>query len=370
MADRRAAVRRPHGLRLCRSVRQARARRRAHHLDRRHLDGTGGVAVARRDQRGRLELLRRLPAQAAARARSSAAPARSQHQRHSGTPVYRVHGGLQHFLQPGGLRPGNRHHAHAPGGHARLRFVHESDRRGGAVARTHRLLQLRRGVPSQARRRDVRIHQDEISAHLSLHQHQRPRLHGRESPAAGAIGHRRGDVLARWCVAGHLRAVSPARQLREGDRQSARARRRARQARTAHAVHQLALHPVQVERLRRGDGQGPCHGHRAWRRSAVLGDYGSPRGFLLEALRTGHARPRADPLRDLGPQRPGQRDPRGDPARRDLRSHGAAGSADHDPGGHAGGAHRARDEPVGPSVPRAIGPGRGTPSGPAGRAAH
>ena len=44
----------------------------------------------------------------------------------------------------------------------------------GPVARPHRLLQLRRGVPAQARRRDVRVHQDEVPAHLSLHEHQRP----------------------------------------------------------------------------------------------------------------------------------------------------------------------------------------------------
>ena len=63
-----------------------------------------------------------------------------------------------------------------PGRHARLRSVHEGDRRSGPDAGPHRFLQLRRGVPAQARRRDVRIHQDEVPAHLSLHEHQRPRL--------------------------------------------------------------------------------------------------------------------------------------------------------------------------------------------------
>ena len=38
-----------------------------------------------------------------------------------------------------------------------------------------RLLQLRRSVPAQARGRDVRVHQVALSAHLSLHEHQRPR---------------------------------------------------------------------------------------------------------------------------------------------------------------------------------------------------
>ena len=45
----------------------------------------------------------------------------------------------------------------------------------GADAGAHRLLQLRRGVPAQARRRDVRVHQGALPAHLSLHEHQRPR---------------------------------------------------------------------------------------------------------------------------------------------------------------------------------------------------
>jgi hypothetical protein len=44
------------------------------------------------------------------------------------------------------------------------------------LARARGLLQLRRGVPSQARRGDVRVHQDALSAHLSLHEHERPCL--------------------------------------------------------------------------------------------------------------------------------------------------------------------------------------------------
>ena len=37
--------------------------------------------------------------------------------------VHRVHGRLQHLVQPGGVRAGDRHHAHAPGRHARFRAV-------------------------------------------------------------------------------------------------------------------------------------------------------------------------------------------------------------------------------------------------------
>ena len=107
----------------------------------------------RRDiERRRLEVLRRLPAQAAARRRTS---------RRRSAPLdvgaaavaalHRVHRRLQHLVHPGLLRAGNRHHPHAPGRHARLRSVHARRRRGRPVARPHRLLQLRRGVPAQAR---------------------------------------------------------------------------------------------------------------------------------------------------------------------------------------------------------------------------
>ena len=73
--------------------------------------------------------------------------------------VHRVHRRLQHLVRPGVLRAGDRHHPHAPGRHARLRPVHARRGRGRPVARPHRLLQLRRGVPPQARARDVRVHQ-------------------------------------------------------------------------------------------------------------------------------------------------------------------------------------------------------------------
>ena len=97
----------------------------------------------------------------------------------------------------------------------------------------HRLLQLRRGVPAQARRRDVRVHQDEVPAHLSLHQHQRAGAHRGEGAAAGALGHRRGHLLDRRRVAGHLREVPAARQFRQGAGQPARDGRREGEAAAA-----------------------------------------------------------------------------------------------------------------------------------------
>ena len=125
--------------------------------------------------------------------------------------------------------------------------------------------------------------------------------------------------------------VPPARQLRQGDRQPARPARRARQDRPRRAVRELALHPLQVERFRRRDGQARAMAAEHRRRSAVLGDHRSSGGFVLAPLRAGHARLRAHPPRDLGQQRPRQRDSRRDAARRDLRPHRAAGSAVPDP---------------------------------------
>ena len=170
--------------------------------------------------------------------------------------VHRVHGGLQHLVHRGVLRAGNRHHADAPGRHARLRAVPARHRRGRPVARPHRLLQLRRGVPAQARGRDVRVHQATLPAHLPLHEHQRPGVDRGAGAAAGALGHRRGDVLDRRRDA--RRATRKYRQRGRFDVAIANLRamadeKRARGPRPA--VPQLALHPVQVERQRRGDGR-------------------------------------------------------------------------------------------------------------------
>ena len=61
-----------------------------------------------------------------------AARARSARRAAAVAPLHRVHRGLQHLLRPGVLRAGDRHHAHAPGRHARLRAVPPRDRRGRA----------------------------------------------------------------------------------------------------------------------------------------------------------------------------------------------------------------------------------------------
>ena len=183
-------------------------------------------------------------------------------------PLRRVHGRVQHLVRPGLLRPRNRHHAHAAGRHARRRSLHARRRRGRAVARPHRLLQLRRGVPPQARRGDVRVHQAEVPAHLPLHQHERPRVDGGVGAPARALRDRRGHLLDRRGVAGDLRAIPAARPLRRGDGQPARHGGREAEGRPRRARDQLALHPLHVERQRRGDGARPRDGGR---RSASIG---------------------------------------------------------------------------------------------------
>ena len=127
--------------------------------------------------------------------------------------LHREHRRLQHLVRAGLLRAGDRHHPHPSGRHARLRAVQAGRGRSWPVARPNRLLQLRRSVPAQARRRDVRVHQEQVPAHLSLHQHQRPGLHRGTGPAAGSVRDRRGHVLDRWRDAGELRQIPAPRGI-------------------------------------------------------------------------------------------------------------------------------------------------------------
>ena len=145
------------------------------------------------------------------------------------------------------------------------------DRRSGTIARARRFLQLRRGVPPQARGGDVRIHQDEVPAHLSLHEHQRPRAHGRPRAPPGALRDRRGNVLDRRRDAGNLHPVPPARATSTRPSPIYRRGRREAQKRARRALHQLALHPFQLERQRRGDGARTQAGHRHRRGSPLRG---------------------------------------------------------------------------------------------------
>ena len=220
------ALRRPDGLRLRRSLRQARPRRHAQLTASRRSGPASARPALRRDlNAGGSKFCGDCPLKLPLK-KDEPPPQRDLNVAAAAVAaVHRVHRRLQHLVRPGLLRAGNRHHPHAAGRHARLRSVHARDRRGRPVARPDRLLQLRRSVPPQARDRDVRVHQVALPAHLPLHEHQRARVH-------------RGAGRGGWCdsgidevtfsidgaTAGELRQVPPARRLRQGDSQSARRR--------------------------------------------------------------------------------------------------------------------------------------------------
>ena len=114
-------------------VRQARPRRRADGVGRRRSGPASAPPALRRDiERRRLEVLRRLPAEAAAREGRARRRSATRRRPAAVAPLHRVHRRLQHLVRPGLLRAGNRHHAHAAGRHARLRPVHaaSSTKRG------------------------------------------------------------------------------------------------------------------------------------------------------------------------------------------------------------------------------------------------
>ncbi len=154
----------------------------------------------------------------------------------------------------------------------------------------------------------------QFPAHLSVHEHQRAGAHRGAGAAAGALGHRRGDVLDRRRDAGELREVPPARRLRRWRSRNLRAMAdEKRRSRPRSAVPELALHPVHLERQRRGDGAGAAARGRDRRRSPVLGADRSSRERVLAPVRP-RVTPALDahPARDLGRQQSRQRDSRRD----------------------------------------------------------
>ena len=197
------------------------------HVDRRHLDGRSRVATARRPESRRIELLRRLPAQAADRPGRTAAAARPRTSRRIPQRLYiectaacniscnqaicAPETGITRTRQAGMLDFDL--------------FTKVIDEAGPTLGR----IDFFNYGEAFLHKRAVEMCEyikTQVPAHLSLHQHQRPGLHRREGAPAGALGHRRSDVLDRRLVAGELRQVPPARQLRQGDRQHARAARR------------------------------------------------------------------------------------------------------------------------------------------------
>ena len=248
-------------------------------------------ALRARSERRRLEVLRRLPAEAAAEEGRDAAVARRSTPAPLPSRLYiECTAACNISCAAGLLRAGNRHHPHPPGRHARLRPVPPRRRRSRAVARSHRLLQLRRGVPAQARGRDVRVHQGALPAHLPLHQHQRPGATEDAGAAAGALGHRRGHVLDRRRDAGELRrstasAATSTWRSRTCARWPTRSGAPAATCRSSTGATSCSTGTTATRRWTRRAAAG----RRDRRRSPVLGDHRSSRGRVLAPLRARHA---------------------------------------------------------------------------------
>ena len=198
-----------------------------------------------------------------------------------------------------------------------------SSTRSGPSLGAHRLLQLRRGVPAQARRRDVRVHQDAVSAHLSVHEHQRPGAHRSAGPAAGALGHRRGDVLDRRRHPGKLRAIPAARTSSTSRSRNAARRWPTKSGASGRDVPFLNWRYILFkwnDSDEEMNARAPA-GRRDRRRSAVLGDHRPSRGQLLAALRARARRSSRRSSHEIWDNSgPGQRDSRRDAARADRRA--------------------------------------------------
>ena len=161
----------------------------------------------------------------------------------------------------------------------------------------------------------------QLSAHLSLHEHQRPRLHRGLGATAGALRDRRSHVLDRRRDAGELRDVPEARRLRQGDPATC-ARRPTRNSAPARDVpfinwryilftHNDSDAEMQLARTMAAD-MGVDR--LCWE----LTDH--PEDMFSRRFVAGSAELEAHPSRDLGRQRSRKRDPGRDAAGRDQRA--------------------------------------------------
>ena len=192
----------------------------------------------------------------------------------------------------------------------------------------HRLLQLRRGVPPQARRRDVRVPQEPVPARLPLHEHERHGADRGAGAAARALRHRRGDVLDRRRAAGKLRAATGS-AASSTSRCATFARWRTRNGAPA-ATCRASTGATSSSRGTTATRRWPRRG--GWRRrSASTGCAGRsptiPRMRSRAGSCQGHAGLRVDSPRDVGRQQPRQRHSRRDAARADRDRIAAARGA-------------------------------------------
>ncbi len=217
-----APLRRTAGLRLRRSVRQARARR---HAD---VDGVSAIWTGETRRRrcaatsnaGGSKFCGDCPLKLPLKKDERAAACASGRRPAAVAPLHRVHGRLQHLVRPGLLRAGDRHHAHAPGRHARLRAVHAaSSTRPGRRSAASTSSTTARPSSTSARSRCASTSSRAFRTSTSTPARTASRFTEEQVAAARALGHRRGHVLDRRRDGGELRAVPAARRLRQGDPQ-------------------------------------------------------------------------------------------------------------------------------------------------------
>ena len=195
--------------------------------------GTRAANAARGPQRRRLEVLRRLPAEAAAQegpAVARARPRRASRCLRGSTSSARPPVTSRARRRAARPRPASRGRAR-PGCWTSTCSRRVVDEAGPSLV-PHRFLQLRRGVPAQARRRDVRAHQ--VAAfHTSISTRARTGWRSDRGPGQAARCGRGSTRSRSRSTARRRKATRSYRQrgrLREGDPQLAvRGRREARE---------------------------------------------------------------------------------------------------------------------------------------------
>ncbi len=253
------ALRRPDGLRLRRSLRQARARATRGTTGCRRSGPANGRSALRSDlNAGGSKFCGDCALKLPAEEGRGAAPApleRRAAARRGCTSSARPPATSRAPRRAARRRPGITRTRQA--GMLDFELFRRVDRRGRPVARPDRLLQLRRGVPAQARHRDVRVHQGEVSR-ISTSTRARTAWRSPRNRSDGSCT--RGSTRSRSRSTAR-RPESYVKYRQRGDfdkaiRNLTRRGRREAQRRPRRAVHQLALHPLHPQRQRRGDGAG------------------------------------------------------------------------------------------------------------------
>ena len=256
--------------------------------------GERASALRQRPQRRRIEVLRRLRAEAAAPKTTS--------RRRSGRSTSRHYprGSTSSARRPATSRALRRAARRRPASPARVRPACSTSTcsRGWSTKPGRRSAASTSSTTARRSCTSARSRCASTSSRGSRTSISTPAPTGSHSPRSRSAG---------WCTRASTRSpsrstarppesyveVPAARRFRQGDPQPARRGRREAQRRPRRAVHQLALHPVHAQRQRRGDAAGPDDGGGDRRRSPVLGADRSSREHVLAPLRA--RQPRRSP---------------------------------------------------------------------------